>query len=89
MFAQSSDRMPVLPTVLRDPAAGRRRRHDRADLQGHTQPLAIVAPEAAQSMLQLPRLYLWRDGQLVYRSVDAQPEFRATVTGSLADTARE
>jgi signal transduction histidine kinase len=31
-----------------------------------------VTPADAQSMLQMPRLYLWRDGQLVYRSVDAR-----------------
>jgi signal transduction histidine kinase len=29
-----------------------------------------VIPTDAQSMLQMPRLYLWRNGQLVYRSVD-------------------
>jgi two-component system sensor histidine kinase QseC len=31
-----------------------------------------LTPTDAQSMLQMPRLYLWRDGQLLYRSVDAK-----------------
>jgi two-component system sensor histidine kinase QseC len=32
---------------------------------------ANVTPNEAQSMLQMPRLYLWRDGDLLYRSADA------------------
>ncbi len=48
---------------------------------------ANVAPETAQSVLHLPRLYLWRDGQLIYRSADAQAEFSVDVTGSLTDVA--
>lgn len=36
-----------------------------------------------QSMLQLPRIYLWRDGRLVYRSADAKAELRVERTGVL------
>ena len=33
---------------------------------------ANVTPRDAQSMLQLPRIFLWRDGQLIYQSADAK-----------------
>ncbi len=33
---------------------------------------ASVTPTDAQSILQMPRLYLWHGGQLLYRSVDAK-----------------
>ena len=46
---------------------------------------ANVTPGDGQSVLRLPRLYLWRDGQLVYRSADAQAELSIERTGALLD----
>lgn len=44
---------------------------------------SILPEEATTTTLQLPRLYLWRDGRLVYRSADAQDELRVERVGVL------
>lgn len=44
---------------------------------------ASILPEERQSDMRLPRLYLWRDGRLVYRSADAQAELSIERTGVL------
>jgi two-component system, OmpR family, sensor histidine kinase QseC len=47
---------------------------------------ASVASGGAGWALQLPRIYVWYSGALLYRSADAQPDFKANVTGVLSDT---
>ncbi|NJN00256.1 MAG: hypothetical protein HC793_00820 [Aquincola sp.] len=44
---------------------------------------SILPEEGATVALRLPRLYLWRDGQLVYRSADAQDELPVALVGAL------
>lgn len=44
---------------------------------------ASITPGDGPSVLQLPRIYLWRDGQLVYRSADARAEFPIERMGAL------
>lgn len=44
---------------------------------------ANITPHEGQTVLQLPRIYLWRDGQLLYRSADAQSELPIQRTGAL------
>lgn len=44
---------------------------------------ADVTPVEGQSMLRLPRLYLWHDGQLLYQSADAHEELSIKRTGAL------
>ena len=46
---------------------------------------ASMIPEDPQSDMRLPRLYLWHDGRLVYRSTDAQGELPVERTGVLFD----
>lgn len=46
---------------------------------------AVVLPEDRQSDLHLPRLYLWHEGRLVYRSADAQAAPAIVRTGVLLD----
>jgi signal transduction histidine kinase len=46
---------------------------------------SMVAPDNALHALQLPRLYLWRNGQLVYRSSDAQADFKLETTGAMVN----
>lgn len=48
---------------------------------------ASMIPEDRQSDMRLPRLYLWHDGRLVYRSSDAQAELPIERTGALFDVA--
>ena len=47
---------------------------------------ASVAPERAQALLQMPRIYLWREGRLIYRSADAGAAFTADPSGALVNT---
>jgi signal transduction histidine kinase len=49
------------------------------------QRLFVVPNSATFASLQLPRLYLWRNGQVVYRSPDAQADFKLETTGALVD----
>ncbi len=46
---------------------------------------STVAPDSALHALQLPRFYLWRNGQLVYQSSDAQADFKLETTGAMVD----
>jgi signal transduction histidine kinase len=46
---------------------------------------SAVAPDSALHALQLPRLYLWRNGQLVYQSRDAQADFKLETTGDMVN----
>jgi signal transduction histidine kinase len=46
---------------------------------------STVVPNSALHALALPRFYLWREGQLVYRSSDAQADFTLDPTGALVD----
>ena len=46
---------------------------------------ASIVPEEQQPDLRMPRLYLWRDGRLVYRSADAQAELPVPRVGVLFD----
>jgi two-component system sensor histidine kinase QseC len=44
-----------------------------------------VVSEGGREVLQLPRIYLWHDTQLVYRSSDAEADLRLDATGLLLD----
>ncbi len=44
---------------------------------------ANVVPASGQSMLRMPRVYLWGDSQLLYNSIDAPPNWKAEQTGAL------
>jgi signal transduction histidine kinase len=46
---------------------------------------STVAPDSALHALQLPRFYLWRNGQLVYQSSDARADFKLETTGAMVD----
>lgn len=46
---------------------------------------ASMIPEDLQSDMPLPRLYLWHDGRLVYRSADARAELSIERAGVLFD----
>jgi signal transduction histidine kinase len=43
------------------------------------------APEAAREVVQMPRIYLWREGQLFYRSSDASADLWIEANGSLVN----
>jgi signal transduction histidine kinase len=44
-----------------------------------------VARDSELHALQMPRFYLWREGQVVYRSNDAQADFKLETTGAMVD----
>jgi signal transduction histidine kinase len=46
---------------------------------------ASIVPTSPPSMLKLPRIYLWRDGQLIYRSPDAQASLAIEQLGTMFD----
>ena len=47
---------------------------------------ASVASDDAGSALQLPRIYVWYEGELLYRSADARPDFKVNLTGVQLNT---
>jgi signal transduction histidine kinase len=46
---------------------------------------SFVAPDNALIELHLPRFYVWRSGQLIYRSSDARADFELETTGVMVD----
>ena len=50
---------------------------------------ANVSPAQGQTMLRLPAVYLWWDGQLVYRSSDAPERLQIDGDATLVDLAIE
>jgi signal transduction histidine kinase len=49
------------------------------------QRLFVASDDATRAELQFPRLYLWRNGQVVYRSSDARADFKLETTGALVN----